>query len=73
MILNQIRIHGTALMAYGWKYSERMNFGKRSVEESVVKTKASANNVMFNAFFLLITNQSATPVIAIMNVGDSAL
>lgn len=47
--------------------------GKRSVGDSEVRIKAEMKREVFNMFFSLKTNHNATPSIAIMNVGDSAL
>lgn len=47
--------------------------GNRSVGESWVKTKAKVNKTIFNMLRDWLKNQIATPDIAIINVGDSAL
>ena len=66
-------MQGKAFNVNGFTYSSRKNPGKISVGDRVVKIKAQLNNTMLKMLFSQDMNHSATPVIAIIKVGDSAL
>ena len=66
-------MQGTALSVYGLTYSSRKNLGKISVGDKDVSMNALINRIILITFFSLQVNHKATPVIAIINVGDSAL
>lgn len=66
-------MHGNAFSVYVFINSFRTEAGKISVGDRLVRIKALTNKIIFIVFFLLAANQIATPVIAMIKVGDSAL
>lgn len=73
MIFNQIKTAGNAFKEYGTTKSVLKNFGKRSVGESEMKTKARTMREIFRRLVSELTNHRTQPDSAIIKVGDSAL
>ena len=72
-ILNHIKIQGTAFNVYGLTHSLRIYAGKISVGDRETNIKAITNKIILILLFSIVVNHNATPDIAIIKVGDSAL
>jgi hypothetical protein len=71
--LNQIRIHGTAFKTYRLIKLILTLFGKISVGDNDVKTNTRISRIRSPPFLSLEKYQITTPLMAIINVADSAL
>lgn len=66
-------MQGTAFNTKGATQFSLMLRGKISVGEREARIKAAINKARFTAFRFWLKYQMATPLMAIINVGDSAL